>query len=287
MKSSLGFLGPHGTYTEEAALEYAVGKGMLLKEYRTIDQVIQGVSEGQVDEGVVPMENSVEGSVNLTLDMLAHEVDLKIRGEIIRSISHSLLVPPGTEKGDIVKIYSHSQALSQCRRYLNRNFSRATVEVTGSTAQAAASVAHMGRGAAAIAPERNAAIYGLWVIDRGIQDHNCNVTRFVVLSREDHPYTGTDKTSIVLSIADRPGSLYNLLGIFASRKINLTRIESRPAKKNLGDYLFFIDFEGHRREEKVMETLQRIKEFSGFIKVFGSYPAASYLPAEGDSLPSE
>lgn len=273
MTYSVGFLGPRGTHTEEAALDYTRGKRVVLKEYNTIDQVIQGVYDGQVDEGVVPIENSVEGSVNLTLDMLAHEVELKIKGEIIRSISHFLLASPGTEKENIMRIYSHSQALSQCRNYLKRNFQRVILEVTGSTAEAAAKVACTGKGTAAIAPERNAVIYGLKILDRNIQDHNCNVTRFVVLARDDHPFTGKDKTSLVLSIMDKPGSLYNLLGIFASRGINLTRIESRPAKKNLGDYLFFIDFEGHRNEEQVREALQMVENCAGFIKVLGSYPA--------------
>lgn len=234
---------------------------------------MKSVEEGVNSKGVVPIENSIEGPVGLTLDLLVHEFDLKIEQEIILSINHNLLSKNQTTIEDIQDVYSHSQALAQCQNYLEKRNMKA--HFTLSTAAAAKSIGEI-ENAAAIGTLKVAELYDLKVIDRNIQDVDNNKTRFVVLSKNDHGLTGNDKTSILFSLFDdNPGGLHEILGVFAKNNINLTKIESRPSKEGLGKYIFFVDFEGHQSEKKVKNILNIIKTKTSFTKVLGSYPVAT------------
>lgn len=262
----IGFFGPSGTFTEEAALTL---KGEHVA-FDTISEVFRAVSGGEVDCGVVPIENSIEGSVGITLDLLAHDYDLKIEGELILPISHNLLINPDAEIGDVNLVYSHSQALSQCRKFIEGL--GADTRSVNSTSAAAKLIAG-DKASAAISNSRAAEINDLKIVARDIQDYDNNVTRFVVVSRKDHEKTGNDKTSIMFSLLeDKPGGLYEILGIFAGYDINLTKIESRPSKEKLGRYIFYIDFEGHREDRTIKNIISTIRSKVGYIKIFGSYP---------------
>ncbi|MGC9517869.1 MAG: prephenate dehydratase [Methanomicrobiales archaeon] len=262
----IGFLGPLGTFTEEAASKL---NGKLIA-YESILAVLDAVETEKIDWGVVPIENSIEGSVGVTLDLLAHDYNLKINKEIILPISHNLLVNKGTTLKDIDIVYSHVQALSQCRKFIEKNGFK--THSTSSTAGAANLIVN-NKNSAAIGTTRAAEIYGLEVLKKDIQDYKSNVTRFIVLGAHDHPKTGNDKTSIVFTLSeDKPGGLYEVLGVFASKNVNLTKIESRPSKEKLGSYIFFIDFEGHRKDKDIGNILNIIKSKTPYIKMLGSYP---------------
>lgn len=262
----IGFLGPPGTYAEEAASDIP---GELIP-FDSIMEVLDAVKSKNIDIGVVPIENSVEGPVGITLDLLAHDYDLKIRNEIILPVSHNLLVNEGSEIEDIDTIYSHMQALSQCRKFIENMGAKPVA--TPSTSGAACMALDNGD-AAAIGTMRAAEIYGLKIAKSNIQDYEHNSTRFVVLGRHDHVPTGHDKTSAIFSIInDRPGGLYEVLGEFAREDINLTKIESRPSKKKLGKYIFFIDFQGHREDKKIKNVLNTIKNKISYVRILGSYP---------------
>jgi len=265
---TIAFLGPNGTFTHEAALNL---KGKLVS-YCSIPSVMKSVEDGLNTKGIVPIENSVEGPVGLTLDLLVHRFNLKIEGEIIIDINHNLLSSHDVNVEDIQDVFSHTQALAQCQNYLEQRNMKP--HFTLSTAAAAKSISEM-KNAAAIGTLKVAELYGLKVIEKNIQDIDNNKTRFVVLSKNDAEITGKDKTSIVFSIFDdNPGGLHDILGIFAENHINLTKIESRPSKEGLGKYIFFVDFEGHQKEKKLKNVLNIIKTKTSFTKVLGSYPLA-------------
>ena len=262
----IGYFGPAGTFTEEAASHL---KGELVP-YDTIPEVFEAVHTGEVDRGVVPIENSIEGSVGVTLDLLAHQYLLKIKQEIILPINHNLLINKDADLNDVEIVYSHYQPLSQCRMFLEKMGVR--TQSTRSTAAAAEMIVNDMK-AAAIGTRRAAELYGLKIAAENIQDHANNMTRFVVVDQEDHAPTGNDKTSAVLCLSkDKPGGLYDILGEFASERINLTKIESRPSKEKLGSYIFFVDMEGHHRDIKIMNVINRIQSKVGYIKILGSYP---------------
>lgn len=265
-KNLIGFFGPSGTFTEEAAFRI----GDKLTSFDSILGVLDAVKKGDVDLGVVPIENSIEGPVGVTLDLMVHDYDLKIKREIIIPISHNLLINPNANISDIKYVYSHIQALSQCRKFTE------SMDVVVNSTPSTSAAAEMIRGkknSASIGTKRAAEIYGLKIAASDIQDYKNNVTRFVVLSKTDHVPTGNDKTSIVFSIMeDRPGGLYHILEVFAKYDINLTKIESRPSKEKLGSYIFFVDFEGHRSDELIGNILNIIRSKVGYIKVLGSYP---------------
>lgn len=269
----IAYLGPPGTFGETAARRYAPNADHIALP--THAGVVAAVASGMADEGVLPVENSVEGSVSETLDILIHDADLRIRGELVVPIEQCLLVRPGMRAEDVRVIYSHPQALGQCRGFLERRFPTARLEASLSTAAAVQEIfAH--EDAAAIASARAAELHGAAVLARGIQDRRNNVTRFVVLAPEDHPPTGRDKTSIAFTTQhDRPGTLVNILIEFAQREINLTKIESRPSKDALGVYVFLVDFEGHRADPVCAEALARVRTKASWLKVFGSYPRAT------------
>ncbi len=282
MSNSLGFLGPPGTFTEEIALKYSQdNSSLILQEYTAIDELMEDVDAGKVKMGIVPIENSLEGSVNITLDMFV-QLNVYIYKELIYPISHCLMALPGVKPEEIKEVYSHPQAFSQCRKYLKANMPLVNQFPMESTAMAAEKISALGGPRAAIAPRRAAKLFDLEILASDIQDgyeeeNKTNLTRFVVVSSHDHSLTGTDKTSIIFSIKDSPGSLYHILGVFAKKAINLTRIESRPARKRLGEYLFFVDFEGHREEKKSVQALELLEDQVKYLKMLGSYPSV-YLP---------
>lgn len=241
-----------------------------LVPYCTIPAVMESVAGGESEFGIVPIENSIEGPVGITLDSLAHKFDLKIFKEIIIPINQNLIVNPGTNMEDIEDVYSHSQAISQCQEFISKNKIQPHYAI--STANAAKNIiGHKNH--AAIGNSKAAELYNLEILESNIQDNDNNETRFVVLSKKYHKCTGKDKTSIIFSIyEDRPGGLYNILGIFQKNNINLTKIESRPSKKGLGKYLFFVDFDGHIDDNLIKNIIDEIKENTYFLKVLGSYP---------------
>ncbi len=271
MNVKYGYFGPKGTNSEEALYTYLGSTDVKAEAYVSIDRVLQAVKDGIITHGLIPIENSIEGTVNLTLDLMAQEKTLKIVGEVVLQIKHNILVKRGSVKDDVKRIISHPQALAQCRNYLNQNFPEAEFCPVGSTADAARIAAECG-GVGAIGNHKAAEHYGLQILEESIHDCKENYTRFIVVSKQDKELTGPAKTSVVVSITDRPGGLYEILREFALANINLTKIESRPAKKSLGDYLFFIDMAGHPKQPEVKKCLENVEDMSASFKILGSYP---------------
>lgn len=240
---------------------------------------MSSVVTGECCKGIVPIENSIEGPVGLTLDLLAHKINLNIEGELIIPINHNLLVDEDNydniiDINTIKDVYSHSQALAQCQNFLENHNMK--THFTLSTAAAAKSI--KGKiGVGAIGTLKAAELYGLKAIDKNIQDIKNNQTRFIVLSKDQTEISGNDKTSILFSLFDdNPGGLHDILGIFAKNNINLTKIESRPSKEGLGKYIFFVDFEGHKNEDIVENILNTIEEKVSYLKILGSYPKVNF-----------
>lgn len=270
-KKKIAYLGPPGTFSEEAALKHD-DRAQLLAFF-TIPAVASAVETGIADEGIVPIENSLEGSVTDTLDLLIHDSRLLINRELVVPIDHHLLVKQDTETIDIKVIYSHPQALAQCRRFLEKCFPRAEMVAALSTAAAVEQMMSSAVPAAAIGNNRAAMLYGARILARNIQDRSPNVTRFVVLTLHDHPVTGSDKTSLCFSFdADHPGLLSGVLQEFAEHSINLSKVESRPSKERLGEYIFLVDVDGHREDPVVKDVLERVRRKTSLFKIFGSYP---------------
>jgi chorismate mutase/prephenate dehydratase len=270
---SVAYLGPRGTFCEQAARAFFKNVNVSLVECLSIADVFRAVSVGETNYGVVPVENSTEGSVDITLDLL-FESSLRICGEIEQQIRHSLIVKSGTRRDEIKTVLSHPQAIAQCRKFLTENLPRAKVREVSSTA-AAIKMAKRMKNAAAIGPELAAKIYGMDVEANGIEDNPKNFTRFLVLSQRDAEPSGNDKTSIIFSVKHIPGALYSALEAFAKRQINLTKIESRPNRQKPWEYMFFCDFEGHRSEKRCQEALEDLKTKCVLLKMLGSYPKAS------------
>ncbi|MDI6816415.1 MAG: prephenate dehydratase [Actinomycetota bacterium] len=274
----IGFLGPRGTYTEEALQKLLNIDDHNLVPYGAEADVLRAVERGEVAKGMVPIENSIEGSVNATLDVLAFDVNLFIQREIVIPIHHNLVARPGVKMEDIRTVISHPQALAQCRGYLTEKLPQAKTEFASSTAGAVKLISEQNGALAAIGPKLAAEMYGLDVLDEGIADFEENQTRFVLVGKEPAPRTGNDKTSIVCFIfEDRPGSLLQILQEFAFRYVNLTKIQSRPTRKALGDYCFFIDMLGHIEDEVIESALKCLKCKIRNIKVLGSYPVADVV----------
>jgi len=267
----LAYLGPPGTFTQEAAFRYDADAKQ--EPFPSIPAVATAVSSGMADEGVVPIENSLEGSVTYTLDLLIQESSLQIRHELVLPIEPCLMTVEGTERAGIQAIYSHPQALAQCRGFLERCFPKAEHLASLSTSAAVQDMKESKVSAAAIAPRLSAELYGAQIIARGIQDNPNNVTRFVILAHSDNPPTGRDKTSLCFSFAeDTSGLLCRALGEFSQRNISLTKIESRPTKNLLGRYFFLIDCEGHKEDPLVKEAIHGLEAMCSMLKIFGSYP---------------
>jgi len=269
----LAYLGPEGTFTNEAAKRATNEDEVELIPYPDIQTLILAIANQEENWGIVPIENSLEGSVNMTLDLLAHKVDLKIIKEVLMPINHHLIGQPGAKLSEIKKVLSHRQALAQCRDNLNQILNDFEAINTNSTAEAVYSIKNKDNNFGAIGSKLVAEINGLSILANNIQDNRSNWTRFIVLGAKDSQEVKHAKTSLICSPSkDRPGILYEILKEFAMRDINLTKIESRPARKMLGDYIFFIDFKGHRKEESIKETLLALEKKTSFIKILGSYP---------------
>ena len=273
----IGFLGPFGTFTEQALMsqaDLAVGD---LVPYRTMPDVLDAVESGEVAYGFVAIENSIEGMVNLTQDELVFNHSLLIQREVVLDIEHGLLAQSGTTLDDVKVVLSIPVATAQCHAYLREHVGSAEVRATNSTADGARLVAEMGAGVAAVAPRAAARVFGLEVIAADIADHPGNQTRFVLVGRTGIPApTGHDRTGLVVyQRADEPGSLISILQEFAARRINLSNLQSRPTKGGgLGDYCFIIYADGHVADELLADAMRSLHSKQGRVKFLGSYPAA-------------
>ena len=270
----IAFLGPEGTYTH-MAVKRQFGLSARAIPVGTISGVFAEVSRGSVNHGVVPVENSSEGVVNHTLDTFV-ESNLRISSEILLEVSHSLLVRPGGSGSSVSRVYSHPQALAQCRRWLAENLPGAQVIEAASTA-AAARLAREDAEGAAVASSLAARLHDLEVVREGIEDVPGNVTRFLVIGEARAEPTGNDKTSLMLGINDQPGILHRVLGPLAAHGINMTKIESRPSRRQAWEYLFFVDLEGHEEDPAVAAALRDLGKVCDTVKVLGSYPKADKL----------
>ena len=269
---TVAFQGEVGAYSEEAAVDF-FGPSIEVKPRETLDAVFDAVDRGDAQFGVVPIENSLEGSISQVYDLLL-DSSLKVRGEIELRVIHCLIANPGAKLDLIRRVYSHPQALGQCRAFLKHLNSE--LVPTYDTAGSVKMIKERGiADGAAIAGMRAAEIYGMEILAREIEDNPNNFTRFFVLAKNDSPPTGNDKTSIVFSVSHRPGALYGLLRELAASQINLTKIESRPTRQRPWEYNFYLDFEGHREDTSSREALGKIEQIALFVKVLGSYPRAA------------
>lgn len=266
----VAFLGPLATFTHMAAMQQ-FGLSAQLDPQKSIPTVFEEVEKGRALYGVVPVENSTEGMVSHTLDMFV-ESDLKITAEVLLEVSHDLLSRTGRLE-DVRKVYSHPQALAQCRHWLEENLPNVPLVDVASTALAAQIVSE-DLHAAAIAGCSAAELYGLKVVRSRIEDQVNNFTRFIVVSRKMADPSGNDKTSILFSVKDEPGILYRMLEPFARRGVNLSKIESRPVKTKAWEYIFFLDMVGHVSSASVREAIDELQGFCQFLKILGSYPKA-------------
>ena len=266
----IAYLGPEGTFTQAAALKH-FGQGIKTMPHAAIDEVFRDVEAGNSNYGVVPVENSTEGVVSHTLDMFMQS-SLQINGEVELRIHHNLLSATDTLDG-ITKIYSHQQSLAQCREWLDANMPNAERVAVSSNADAAQR-AENEPDSAAIASDTAAAIYHLNIVVANIEDEPDNTTRFLIIGRKPVAPSGNDKTTLLVSIVNKLAALHELLAPFAGNNVNLTRIESRPSRKGMWDYVFFIDVDGHRDDEAVEKALTELSAEAAMLKVLGSYPKA-------------
>ncbi|MFA9431417.1 prephenate dehydratase [Egicoccus sp. AB-alg2] len=291
MSDRIAFLGPEGTFTETAArLVAGDGDPARLVPCGDVIEVLRAVESGDAARGVVPIENTLEGSVTATLDALAFDTDLLLEGELELPVALvAAAVDADLELSAVTEVHSHPVALSACRRWLSKHVGQAERLVAASTARAAAHVAEAGGPRLAIVNPLAAERYGLPVLARDIADRSGNSTRFVVVGTRLPAPTGWDKTSLVVFIEEnRPGALLQLLEIFAERELNLTKIESRPTKHELGEYCFFLDVEGHLADERVGDALAAVKRTHRDVKVLGSYRrSGARRTAEADRIAAD
>lgn len=267
----VAFLGPEGTFTQEAALKH-FGHSAVTEPTNAIDEVFREVDAGAVNYGVVPVENSTEGVINHTLDTFL-DSSLKICGEVELRIHHHLLVGPSTHKENITRIYSHAQSLAQCRQWLDAHYPKAERVAVSSNAEAAKRIKGEWN-SAAIAGDMAAELYGLEKLSEKIEDRPDNSTRFLIIGREKIAISGDDKTSIIVAARNEPGALHNLLEPFHRESIDLTRVETRPSRSGKWTYVFFVDFKGHKDDPKVAEVLTEVSQVVAELRVLGSYPKA-------------
>lgn len=274
---SVAYLGPEGTFSEAAALR-RFGSAMQGQPCATIDDVFRAVESGTAHYGVVPAENSTEGAIGRTLDLLLQS-PLQVCGEVMLAI-HQCLLGHHAELSEIGKVYSHPQSLGQCQGWLNTHLPHAERIPTSSNAEAAR-LASSGFGVdrtclpAAIASRRAGELFDLKLLAENIEDDSSNTTRFLVLGNQDVAPSGKDKTSLVMSAANRPGAVHDLLTPLAKHGVSMTKLESRPARSGLWEYIFFVDIEGHQSDAKVAAALTELKQVAAFVKVLGSYPVAT------------
>jgi prephenate dehydratase len=271
---TIAYLGPPGTFSEEAALAYGAGSpDVSLLPLASIPAVVTAIETDAATMGVLPIENLLEGSVNYTLDLLIHETNLQIVGEIVVPIRQYLVARPGVRLQDVKLLYAHPQSLGQCRKFVERCLSGVAEMASLSNSAAPAQAVAAEEPAAAISTLRAAELTGAAILAREIADTPGNVTRFVVLAQHEAPPTGDDKTSFCFAFdEDRAGTLVGALQYLAAEEINMTKLESRPAKAALGRYIFLVDINGHCQEPHVARALEQIRARSGMFKLFGSYP---------------
>ncbi len=267
----VAYLGPEGTFSQAAALKH-FGQAVVSKPMAAIDEIFREVAAGAVSFGVVPVENSTEGAINHTLDSFL-EHDLVICGEVELRIHHHLLVAENTKTEKISRIYSHAQSLAQCRKWLDAHYPNVERVAVSSNAEAAKRVKSEWN-SAAIAGDMAAQLYGLTVLADKIEDRPDNSTRFLIIGNQSVPVTGDDKTSVIISMSNKPGALHELLIPFHANGIDLTRIETRPSRSGKWTYVFFIDFIGHKDNPRVTGALEQIAQEAVGLKVLGSYPNA-------------
>ena len=263
----IAYFGPEATFTHQAAIE-KFGASLNYSAQKTIGDVFTEVSKRTADYGVVPVENSTEGVVTHTLDMFV-DSDLKIVSQIVLSIQQCLM--SNSPLAGIRKLYVHPQSLAQCRGWLAKNLPRVEIVETSSNARSA-ELAAKEKFAAALGGLLAAEKYGLKILRRDIQDNSVNVTRFIVLGRQCSPSTGADRTSLMFSVADKAGALYEAIAAFRKFKINMTKIESRPSKRKAWEYFFFVDCAGHYQDAKVTKAIEQLGQHCNFVKILGSYP---------------
>ncbi len=266
----IAFLGPEGTFTQTAALKH-FGHSVTTVPLAAIDEVFREVEAGGADYGVVPVENSTEGVVNYTLDLLVGS-PLKICGEVEVRI-HDHVMGKVATLAEATRVYSHAQSLAQCREWLDAHMAGVERIAVSSNAEAARRAAGE-EGAVAVAGETAAELYGLPILARNIEDHPDNTTRFLVLGHDDVPRSGIDKTSLLISASNRPGALFRLLEPLAQNGISMTRIESRPSRQAMWEYVFFVDIDGHREDEGLRSALGELQEKAALFRILGSYPRA-------------
>ena len=267
----VAYLGPEGTFSQAAALKH-FGQAVVSKPMAAIDEIFREVAAGAVSFGVVPVENSTEGAINHTLDSFL-EHDLVICGEVELRIHHHLLVAENTKTEKISRIYSHAQSLAQCRKWLDAHYPNVERVAVSSNAEAAKRVKSEWN-SAAIAGDMAAQLYGLTVLADKIEDRPDNSTRFLIIGNQSVPVTGDDKTSVIISMSNKPGALHELLIPFHANGIDLTRIETRPSRSGKWTYVFFIDFIGHKDNPRVTGALEQIAQEAVGVKGLGSYPNA-------------
>ena len=271
--SKVAFQGEPGAFSHHAVRKI-FGNGIETVPCFVFDDVFRAVARSKAEFAVIPIENSLAGSIHQNFDLLARH-SLDVIAETSLRVEHSLIVHPGASLRQIRQIYSHPAAMEQCKRLMGRLRSIEKVSFYDTAGSVKMLKEKELKNAAAVASERAAKLYKMKILARNIADNPENYTRFFVLSKEDDPITGKDKTSIIFAAPHKPGSLYNALGEFAKRGINLMRIESRPTKQKPWEYNFYLDFEGHRSEPRCAEVIEALREFAVFVKILGSYPKAS------------
>lgn len=267
---SVAYLGPRGTFSEEAARKH-FGSSANGVACASIDEVFRQVEAAQVRFGVAPVENSTEGAIGRTLDLLVTS-SAKLCGEVVLPV-HQCLMSKAQDRTAISRILGHAQSLAQCHEWLNHNFPKAERVAVVSNAEAA-SQASTDPTAASLGSRSAAPLFGLQLLSENIEDQPNNTTRFLVLAERDAAPCGRDKTSLVMSTRNRPGAMHTLLTPFAQHGVSMTRLESRPSRQGLWEYLFFVDIEGHREDAKVAAALGEAQEHASFLKILGSYPVA-------------
>jgi len=269
---TVAYLGPKGTFSERATLKH-FGLAAEAMPAASIDEVFRAVESGSADFGIVPVENSTEGAVGRSLDLMP-QTPMKVCGEVILRIHHNLMAKSAPKDfGEIKRVFSHGQSLAQCHEWLNTHVPKAERIAVASNAEAARRAAEEA-GSAAVAGEMAAEHYGLAILAANIEDEPNNTTRFLILGDYQPEASGKDKTSLVLSARNRAGAVYEMLTPFATRGVSMTKFESRPSRVALWEYLFFVDIEGHRDDPQVAEALEEVGRIAGYIKVLGSYPMA-------------
>lgn len=267
---TVAYLGPQGTFSQEAVTKH-FGGGAATVPCGSIDEVFRQAETGAVGYGVVPVENSTEGAIGRTLDLLL-STPARVCGEVMLPVRQCLM-GRAKQARDIRKVYSHAQSLAQCQQWLARHLPQAQRVAVVSNAEAAR-LAGRERGAAAIGPKSAAALYRLNLIARNIEDEARNMTRFLVLAAHDAAPSGADKTSLVMSTRNVPGAMHDLLAPLAANQVSMTRLESRPSRTGMWEYVFYVDIQGHQQDANVARSLAELKQKASFLKILGSYPAA-------------